>query len=410
MKSESRLRPSASERWLSCPGSVQLIESLGDIDDSSPYAEEGEAAHKCLEKILNRMAVDLDGDWRDFSDWPNEEQLEAAHDAADDVSFMVSAARLSHPDCEVKLYSEQHLDLGLLEVPGLTGGTADALIVASVDGELQGLDVVDFKFGAGVPVDAVGNPQMQIYALGAMAWAREKLNCSMTAEADVCMHILQPRIERQDSAKMCHWRVTCGELEAWQDEVLEPKAKLATSENSPLLPSPSACQFCAAKPHCKALADLTFRMAQMELETDPNRMTIEDKREVLKASLVVPGFISAVVKECEAEALKGATHYESTHKLVKQRVTKSWSEDAEEVLAEHLDDEEIYKKALRTVAELKKSLRGKLKDSDAGRLMDSIRIQKHEPGLALVPLTDRRSAQRVGGLEAARQDFKDTIQ
>ena len=48
-------------------------------------------------------------------------------------------------------------------------GTSDAIILS--DGVM---DVIDLKYGKGVPVSAEGNPQMRIYGLGcylALSWA-----------------------------------------------------------------------------------------------------------------------------------------------------------------------------------------------------------------------------------------------
>lgn len=48
----SRLGASSCKRWLNCPGSVSLLASLPETNDSSVYAAEGTCAHEICEHYL----------------------------------------------------------------------------------------------------------------------------------------------------------------------------------------------------------------------------------------------------------------------------------------------------------------------------------------------------------------------
>lgn len=57
----ARLSPSSSSRWLKCPGSVPLTESLNlPPEKDSPYALEGTLAHYLAERLLKDTHIDPD--------------------------------------------------------------------------------------------------------------------------------------------------------------------------------------------------------------------------------------------------------------------------------------------------------------------------------------------------------------
>lgn len=148
---------SASHRWLNCPPSVRLGEGIPDRD--SEYAREGTDAHSLceyrLKKLLGMDAVDP----TEHLDWYNGEMEECAENYASYVLELLEKARETCADPVVLV--EQRVDFSRFVENGF--GTADCVIIS--DGAMN---IVDYKHGKGVEVSAEGNPQMMLYALGAL--------------------------------------------------------------------------------------------------------------------------------------------------------------------------------------------------------------------------------------------------
>ena len=149
MGKHSLLSPSASHRWLNCPPSARLTEDYPDA--GSDYAAEGTLAHSVAEcKLRYRLGLSAPP--------PVCDNTEMDEYTDDYVNFVLEQmAELRDP----KVYVEQRVDCSRY-VPECKG-TCDALIIS--DGVLH---IIDLKYGRGVPVDAVGNDQLRIYALGAL--------------------------------------------------------------------------------------------------------------------------------------------------------------------------------------------------------------------------------------------------
>ena len=151
------LSASSSHRWLNCTPAPRLEAQYPDSE--SDAAAEGTAAHELAEhklRLLNGDESTLVGD----SDWINEEMDSYTDDYVDNVMAELARAQESSPAAFLAI--EQRLDFSHIVPDGF--GTGDALIVG--DGTMT---VIDLKYGKGVEVSAEGNPQMRLYALGALA-------------------------------------------------------------------------------------------------------------------------------------------------------------------------------------------------------------------------------------------------
>ena len=177
MTNHAILSASASHRWLNCPPSARLTEDLPDT--TSDFAIEGSDAHELcaylVEKALGRNARDPNEDLTFY----NDEMQECAEEYRNYVMEQVEKARGYSRDPTVLI--EQRLDFSEWVPEGF--GTGDCIIVA--DGRLQ---VIDYKHGLGVQVDADHNPQMMCYALGALEMFDGLYNFD-----NVTMTIFQPR-------------------------------------------------------------------------------------------------------------------------------------------------------------------------------------------------------------------------
>lgn len=206
MGKHALLSASSSHRWLNCPPSARLCEKYEDA--GSEYAQEGTDAHSLCEYKL-RQALGMDAaDPTENLSFYNEEMEQCALDYAAYVLELVEGAKKSCKDPVVLI--EQRLDFSRFVKDGF--GTGDCVIIA--DGTL---DIVDYKHGKGVEVSAVENPQMMLYALGAL-----ELFDGIYDIDTVRMTIFQPR---RDNVSVCV--MAKDDLLQWAYNDLTYKAKLA---------------------------------------------------------------------------------------------------------------------------------------------------------------------------------------
>ena len=201
------LSASSSERWLNCPPSARLCEAYED--KGSDYAAEGTDAHALCEfRMKQALGIPADDPIENLS-WYNEEMEDCAAGYAAYVSELLETAKQTCADPVILI--EQRVDFSRWVQDGF--GTADCIVIA--DGELN---IVDYKHGKGVEVSAVDNPQMMLYALGAL-----EIFDGIYDIDSVRMTIYQPR---KSNISVCVMEKD-GLLE-WAQNDLTYKAKLAS--------------------------------------------------------------------------------------------------------------------------------------------------------------------------------------
>lgn len=193
---------SAAERWLSCPGSLALTRKLPSAP-SSIYAAEGTAAHGLAEMCL-RTARDADafiGQTLQADGF----EFEVDDDFAAYVQTYLDIVREYADGAEWVGYEQQvhyHTDIGVDE--GKAFGTSDFM---ALKGKL--LIVADLKFGRGKKVTPDENPQLILYALGALNHvANDQILSELATPERVLMVISQPRVV----AKPLEWEISVEEL------------------------------------------------------------------------------------------------------------------------------------------------------------------------------------------------------
>jgi len=228
MGEHALLSASSAARWLNCPASARLNENLPDT--TSVYAEEGTQAHTAAEKYLRNAIGDISDD--DLNDWilsvgGVDTEME------DHVNAYVKYV-LAQPG-DVTLV-EQRLDYGEWVPEGF--GTGDAIRIG------EGLlTVIDFKYGRGVPVMAENNPQLKLYALGALSIA------DMFYDVDaIAVHIFQPRVGAPTSTTY-----SVEELRKWGDSIR--KVAWEAWEGTERRSAGGWCRFCKVKPVCRERAE-----------------------------------------------------------------------------------------------------------------------------------------------------------
>lgn len=364
------LSASGAPRWLNCPPSALVEASLPD--STSAAAEQGTIAHALAEWKLRR-ALNLSPSMKPDSTWINSE-MEAHTD--DYLTFVQERLREARKTCKDPVtLIEQRLDYSHL-VPG-GFGTADCLIIAE-----PLLQIIDFKYGQGVLVEAENNPQLALYAIGALHAFDTLYEIS-----EVAVTIFQPR-----RSNVATWHVSVAELQTWAEEVVRPTAKLA-SKGEGSFAAGSWCRFCKIAPTCRTRAEKNLELAKYEFTPPPQLSDAEIAQVLTKLSE-----LKKWASDVESYALSLAVNQGKTwagFKLVEGRSIRKYVDETKVVeTAQAAGINDIFERKLKTITTLEKQL-GKKR---FGELLGDLVIKP--PGKpALVPETDKRPTLAISAAE-----------
>lgn len=377
MGNHAILSASSSHRWLHCLPSARL--ELEFENTNGEAAKEGTAAHALSEHKLKK-ALRIRSK-RPTSEYDSDEMEECTDAYVDFIMEQVELARKSCTDPIVLI--EQRLDFSCYVPDGF--GTGDCVIISD-----DRLHIVDFKYGMGVLVDAEDNPQMKLYALGAL-----EIYYSLYDIKEISMTIFQPRRENVST-----WTVPVEELKAWAEEELKPKAAKAYQGEGEYMPG-SWCTFCRASSRCRARADENLKLAQMEFKMPP-LLTDSEIEEVLS---ILPD-LTKWANEITAYATDAAVNHGKEwqgFKVVEGRSVRKYKDEnavAEKAVISGYKD--IYRKSLIPMTEMQK-LMGKTKFEEIlGNL-----IYKPPGKPTLVPNSDKRPAMNVAD---AKNEFNEIME
>lgn len=368
------LSASSSHRWLECTPSARLEQEFDDR--STEAAAEGTAAHALAEHKL-RKAMHLRSR-RPVSEYDSDEMEECTDAYVSFITELLAGVKEKCGDPIVLI--EQRLDFSGY-VPG-GFGTGDCVIVAD-----DTLHIVDLKYGTGVLVEAEDNPQMKLYALGAL-----ELFDALYDIREVSMTIFQPRRENVSS-----WKMKADELRHWADTELRDKAELAFRGDGEFMPG-EWCMFCRASVRCRARADENMRLARLEFRQPP-LLTDDEIGEILS---VLPDLTrwAGEISDYALEMAVSRGKVWKGFKLVEGRSVRKYAdESAVAEAAEKAGFTDIWKKSLITLTEMQKLMGKKKFDEVLGKL---IRRPKGKP--TLVPEKDRRPAMKP---KDAKNEFSD---
>ena len=361
---------SGFEQKMLCPGSHVLQQ--GKPRRSSQYAAEGTAAHQVLTWALQESrpaaayigrVIEADG----FTFTVDEDMtghvqvcIDYVTDAAGDEGVIFADIRVNY---------SQYLDTPELEA----WGTADVIIARGDE-----LIVIDFKFGMGVEVSAERNPQMSLYALGAL----QAYQGLVSDFERVRMVISQPRIKKAAS----EFDISVEELEAWGRSTARSAVNTCrnamavdrtqvTSEVSwdqvYLRPGEKQCKFCSAKAECPALRaevagtvfealpaspDEFAELNPAPLSEDPRYDSAEWLAACLSKVDLIEDWCKAIRAETERRLLAGESV--PGYKLVPgKKGARQWESDeqAKEVLKSiRLRDDQMYDFSVKSPAQIAK--------------------------------------------------------
>lgn len=392
------LSPSSSHRWLVCTPSAMLESSEPSVH--SIYAEEGTEAHALAELKLSYMLGQIDDkeyetrfeNFRLTSKFYNQEFNEYVNNYCQEVMTIVKE---DYKGLDVSVHLEEYVKFDDIVPNG--SGTSDVVIVGK-----NFIHIVDLKFGKGVLVSAIKNPQLRLYALGAIKMHLRECTCT-----EVRMTIIQPRL-----GEISTDFISINDLNDWAMNVVKPQAALAIAGKGELVPG-DHCKFCKLKGKCKALADRQLAIAQSEFENavienhmpEPQMMSPEVMSRILD---VAPKFI---------DWFKDVQNYASKisiadgvqipgYKIVEGRSIRVITDPAsviEKLRTSGFKEEEYLKPTeLLGLTALEKNIGKKLFNT----LCEDY-IVKPAGKLTLVPVSDRRTAIDVKNLKLVGQEFFD---
>lgn len=369
------LSASGAHRWMNCTPSAQLER---EFDDSSgEAAAEGTAAHALAEHKL-RKALKMRSK-KPVSSYDSDE-MDAYTDGY--VEFVLEViAGIKQTCADPKVLIEQRLDFSRFVPDGF--GTGDCMVIG--DGSLH---IIDFKYGQGVLVQAEDNPQMKLYALGAL-----ELFDGIYDISEVSMTIYQPRRENVSTHS-----VFKESLYQWADDVLIPTARLAFAGDGEYRCG-DWCRFCRAAVKCRARAEEKLTLARFEFAFPP-LLTDSDIEDIL----CMLDDLASWANDIKAYSLEAAVCHGKEwrgFKLVEGRSSRKYvNEEAVAEAAKAAGYRDIYRQSLITLTEMEK-LTGKAKFNE---LLGGL-IEKPPGKPTLVPITDKRPAIHT----SAKHDFKEEI-
>lgn len=365
------LSASSSHRWLNCTPSAQLEKVFEN--KSTTAAEEGSAAHAWCEYKLAK-ALGQDAGQPPISTYDSQEMEDCTNDY---VSYILEQLELAKQICsDPLLLIEQRLDFSQYVPDGF--GTGDCLIIAD-----DTLHIIDFKYGVGVLVEAESNPQMMLYALGAL-----NIYDSIYDIKNVSMTIFQPRRENVST-----WTIPIAELLEWAENELKPKAELAAKGEGEFCAG-EWCTFCRAKVKCRKRAESCLQLAEYEFRTPP---LLEDTE--IEGILEKIDDLTAWASNIKDYALNAALQGKQWEKfkLVEGRSVRKYTDEEQAANAVKSAGFDPYEHKVLGITAMTKML-GKAKFEEVlGGL-----IHKPQGKPTLVPMSDKRPVWNT-----AQNDFKE---
>jgi hypothetical protein len=386
MAKHALLSASGAQRWLSCPPSARLEEAVEE--QSSEYAREGSFAHELAELYLAQelgliKKSEFNKRLKELRQNPfYSEELDAYVKIYLDFAIeKINEARARTRDAVVLL--EMKLDYSTWVPEGF--GTGDLVLVTD-----DVLEVIDFKFGRGIQIGAEDNPQMRLYALGALS----QFGCLYEVDT-VRMTIVQPRLDSISTDEMA-----VEELVDWGEKMVKPIADLAFKGEGEFKAG-GHCRFCRVRATCRARAEMNMKLACYDFK-EPPLLTDEEIVEVLDAADEYMKWISDLQGYALDQAVNNGKKWPG-YKLVEGRSYRRYKDQgkvAEALIAAGYKEDEIYEKVLLGITKMERAVGRK----EFNELLAGL-IEKPPGKAKLAPESDKRPAVK----STAEIDFKEEL-
>ena len=377
--SHAKLSPSSAKRWMTCPGSVKLIEEveaeLGPEEDTT-YAALGTSLHEAGEYCIRHKVEPEDTIGMEFY----------GHEVTEDDIHRFDQYVYYVRDLPGRTYLEQLVTV----IKDLVWGTSDTVNLQEMK-----LIIADLKTGY-IQVDAEENEQLLCYALGAY------MSYGMIEEiTEVEMVISQPT-----TSHFSTWTVGINRLNEFYIEVVAAIERIKTHPDE-LNPSEEACRWCRARGTCPALK----KVAQEEARKDFQAMS---NMELAEANALVPlleHYISGV-KARTHETLKSPGGVVPGFKMVEGRRSRAWiDEDAtQKYLSRKIPkfNQNAFTHKFKSPNQIEIVIKstGDSMFRPAKKLKEFIEVRAGKP--TVVPESDKRNALEYG--QSAAADFADVTE
>lgn len=379
----SRIGASSADRWLNCPQAPQV--SAGHKREPNEYMAQGTVAHMVAEKCLKegRSPEDFTFEVVTHDGFEVEIDLEIVEGV--DLYVKTVAADMALYDLP-QLYVEQGFHLGYLHED--LYGTNDACLTEAFGGVLR---VYDFKFGVGKPVEVEDNPQLKIYALGALGLVDDV--------EEIELVIVQPRALHRDGP-VRRWRISPADLRAWAQAELAPKARATRDPSAPFNPNKDWCGWCPALGFCPAVRkqavevfDVPFDEAAVPaipVKDLPlvEQMTPEQIGRMLQFKPLAEKLLKAVYERAKTMLIENPEAIPG-FKLVEGRANRSWVDNFEEVNGPlfMVLKQEMYDVKFKSPARMEAAL--KSAGADPKAVAPFVKVSR---GLQVAPDFDKRPA------------------
>lgn len=378
------LSASGSSRWMNCTPSARLEEKFPN--KSSVYADEGTLAHehsdvellyrlgRITKRVYNAEIKKIQRHKLYSAEMPGHVDKYVSY-----VMETYNSIRKEHPDAVILV--EQRLDFSHIVENGF--GTGDVLIIA--DGLMW---VIDLKYGKGVAVSAIENPQLKLYGVGAL---REHELMFEINTVRLC--IVQPRLD-----ELSTFDIDADDLRDWSENEVKPAAVKAYGGEGDYKIG-DWCRFCKAKAICRAMADKNLELAKFEF-ADPDVLSDSEVSDILGKIDILTDWAKSVKDYALDEALDGKQW--PGFKVVEGRSVRKWANEIKVVetlkrLEYPQDQFQVTKLAGITAVE---KLLGK---ADFKEHLNDLVI-KPQGAPTLVSEDDKRPGI---GIAQAKEDFKD---
>ena len=413
----SRLSPSSAFRWRVCPGSVREEAKYPDTDNE--YSLRGTAAHWIGEECLRQGVTP--GYWRgqtvevdkvDGTKEPiqvSQEDTEAVWIYIDYVYRRMEQITGVHAEFETKLNPGAWLKRDDCE------GTGDCVLFSN-----EIIEVIDYKHGSGVPVDAEDNEQLLLYAIGACA--RMDWN-QLDHGIPVQMTIVQPRAQHADGP-VRSWVLPARDIFARVANEVGPWAYATDDPNAPLVPGEKQCRFCKAKAECPALrasatevfttirndlpldaqvqvAAADWDQTEMALGRPVNHLQLTEIATILEKKPMIQAWLKAVTEHATKLALDGTDV--PGFKVVEGKANRKWNMEEEALIKKlgalkhretkkSIGQKTVTKTTVLSPAQAEKTIQP-LVTERAWRNLQKLILRP--PGApTLVPVTDQRESMK----------------
>lgn len=378
----AKLSASGSAKWLNCPGSIALEEQFPD--STSVYAEEGTKAHALGELKINLALGNITRnkytrEVKKLGDIPAdmENYIEGYKDYVIEQYNTRKAGNKS-----VTIAVEQKLDFSEY-VPG-GFGTGD--VVIAYDG---GINIIDLKYGRGVPVSAELNPQLRLYGLGACGEYDFLYDIGI-----VIYTIYQPRLDNIST-----YIETSETLHDWGNEIVKESAKKALGDDAQCIAGEYCdSHFCKARAVCRAYNEQRMKLAKYDF-IKPNELTNEEIADVLEIAPKIKSWCEVVESYVIDRALNGDKF--PGYKLVEGQSRRKYS-DENAVISTLFENgyalEDYTDCKLKSITKMTELLGSDKFNELLGRF-----IIKPKGKPTLVPETDERP--EIGSTASAISDF-----